>query len=579
MAFRYVTETVNKNGSKETSLKELDQSEILLGRGASSDILLTGRLVSLRHAQLVVGAESLTIQDLESLSGVRVNDQLITKVELHRGDVVKIGNYTFTVTRDDGVWGVLERRSDLAQEEDAEAVIDGQVKKLSFQSYIPSFTVLSVILSLVVVGFFFAAPLSGTNIRSWNSGPISNAHKMIENDCGQCHAEAFTRVRDAECMACHSMSDHAPSLPALVEKHPTLGFRCASCHMEHNGDAGIIATDVKLCADCHGGLDSLLPGTGTPEIPSWHAHPEFRVSVPQPVGAEQPFKKVSLDASDLSDPTKLKLNHQIHLEPDLAGRDGLVTMQCQDCHEPTDDLHEIKPINFERHCSDCHSLEYDERLPGQSVPHGSPDVVYNYLYAQYAQLFLRKEGVEEEQPSSRRRMPGRTEARLPDIEFSRASVNEQARNTEEALFTRTACHLCHFVTDMPDAGAGESRYAVESPAIPQKWMPDSTFNHGAHQEVSCESCHVDVRKSEKTTDLLLPGKENCYQCHAEAHVAGKVDSACVTCHSYHKPLVMEEDKKRTIERILMTRSGSFQASASRSSVGESRPQGSESRPQ
>ena len=113
------------------------------------------------------------------------------------------------------------------------------------------------------------------------------------------------------------------------------------------------------------------------------------------------------------------------------------------------------------------------------------------------------------------------------------------------------------MTEKPEAESGESKYLVNSPNIPSKWMPASTFDHGAHQEVACESCHTGVRESEVTTDVLLPGKENCYQCHAQEKTAGSVVSECVTCHSFHDPLIMDEDSKRGIEKILL----SFEAAA------------------
>jgi hypothetical protein len=179
-------------------------------------------------------------------------------------------------------------------------------------------------------------------------------------------------------------------------------------------------------------------------------------------------------------------------------------------------------------------------------------VVYNYLYAEYAKLFLEKEGVEEDQQSGRRRKPGEAVKRGVEITFTRQSVVEQARSTEEALFTRTSCHLCHMIDELPEASPGDSRFLIKKPQIPVKWMAASTFDHGAHQEVACESCHKGVRQSEQTADVLLPGKENCYQCHDQAGTPGMVRSDCVTCHSYHDPLIIDEDKKREIERILMS---------------------------
>lgn len=552
MSFRYVIETLNKNGSKETSVQEIDKNEILIGRGTSSDILLLGRLVSLNHALVTVGEGTLSIQDQESLSGVSVNDTLISKTALKPGDRVKIGTYVFIVFNEGG-WGFYEKRADTGEEQETEVIVRQQERKLRFQSYIPSLSVLSYLLLASVLAWYFLAPMTiQRNVRSWNSGPISNAHKMIENNCAQCHATGFVRVQDEQCLACHSMSEHAPSLSGVLEKHPNLEKRCAECHMEHNGDAGIIASSSKLCTDCHRSITNYVGTDGTPNVASFANHPEFRVTVPAEDGS---WKKVRLDDKSFKDATAIKLNHKIHLEPDIAGRDGLVTLTCASCHQFDRELRDMRPITYEAHCADCHSLEFDERLPGAAVPHGEPKVVYNYLYAEYAKLFLEKEGVEEEQANDRRRKPGQAVKRGVEITFTRQSVVEQVRKTEEEMFTRTACHLCHFIEELPEVSTGDSRFLVNKPKIPSKWMPESTFDHGAHQEVACESCHVGVSKSEKTTDVLLPGKENCYQCHDQAGSLGMVKSDCITCHSYHDTLILDEEKKREIENILMSLGG------------------------
>ena len=188
-------------------------------------------------------------------------------------------------------------------------------------------------------------------------------------------------------------------------------------------------------------------------------------------------------------------------------------------HQYSDDFRTIKPINFEAHCASCHPLEFDARLPGSAVPHGEPDVVFNYLFAEYAKLFLVKEGREEEDAGARRRRkPGKKVQRGVEIDFSRKSVEAESRSTEKELFTRTACHLCHLINEVEavsdDAEAQKaSKYAIIPPEIPERWMPRAIFDHGAHQEVACESCHVGVRESVETTDLLLPGIDNCRQCH------------------------------------------------------------------
>jgi hypothetical protein len=129
------------------------------------------------------------------------------------------------------------------------------------------------------------------------------------------------------------------------------------------------------------------------------------------------------------------------------------------------------------------------------------------------------------------------------------------------LFTKTACFLCHEVSkrDVSEDQLREeasSQYEILKPQIPEIWMPESIFSHGAHEEVSCESCHAGARTSEKTSDVLLPRVDSCRECHSslgDSHPRGghsTVKSDCIMCHSYHDSLLMSLDKKHSIEDIV-----------------------------
>ena len=129
--------------------------------------------------------------------------------------------------------------------------------------------------------------------------------------------------------------------------------------------------------------------------------------------------------------------------------------------------------------------------------------------------------------------------------------------TPLTLLGKPDCHLCHEISDTGESGASAaieklSRYRVLKPNVPEIWMPASIFDHGAHQEVACDSCHLGVHESTKTADVLLPGVNNCHQCHAGPGVKGAVASECVLCHSFHDPIVLEENRKREIEKILLS---------------------------
>lgn len=70
-----------------------------MGRGTGADIVLTGPLVSRRHAELVDTAHGLVVTDLGSRNGVFVNGHRITSaVVLEIGDSLAIGDNTFVLS-------------------------------------------------------------------------------------------------------------------------------------------------------------------------------------------------------------------------------------------------------------------------------------------------------------------------------------------------------------------------------------------------------------------------------------------------------------------------------------------------
>ena len=78
-----------------TELK-LSAGRALLGRGAGVDIVLTGPLVSRRHAELRVTEDGLLVTDLGSRNGVFVNGQQISEPTLlSTGDSLGLGDNTF----------------------------------------------------------------------------------------------------------------------------------------------------------------------------------------------------------------------------------------------------------------------------------------------------------------------------------------------------------------------------------------------------------------------------------------------------------------------------------------------------
>lgn len=550
MKFFYRVEKTNENGVAESAVQEFEKADIKIGRGASCDILLNSPLVSLAHAVLKLQDGKLVIEDLGSAGGVRVNNTVVKHGVLKAGDVLKLGNISMTVANEGEVWGLVEERRDGGEGEpqDEQALLQSQLKGLDLASHFPSFTLLSAFICLVIIVVYFFLPVFGGNLNSWSAGPISPQHKMIETNCQACHSVMFKAVQDKDCLACHQLTEHAESLAKVVKDHPEVNHSCGHCHMEHNGPHGLIARQSQQCTECHANLSNLKPDTKHPNIKSFDGdHPQFRVSLPGGAPDAAPLR-VSLDAADkLTDGSKIKYNHKVHL---VKGEDE-PSLECRDCHEFSEDKKTIKPISFDKHCRSCHNLEFDERLPGNEVPHGDADEVINYVFAEYAKIFLQ---LEKRDTETGRLKPGAAPGAGDEAktQFAREAVQEESRKTEEQLFMKTGCQLCHVTTELKDFKEGKSRYSIEPTGIPTRWMPASVFDHGAHQQISCVSCHTGVQQSTKTTDVLMPKIGLCRDCHAQEPQKGKVTSDCVECHSYHDSEEFDDEKRRGIKEILDT---------------------------
>ncbi len=546
--FRFIHEKSSGTGASERRVVDLQQREVIFGRGGASHVLLSSHKVGTEHAKFFWDGEKLLVADLASPTGVRVNGRLVSRAELHDGDTVLLGDVELTLRLDGSIAELTWLEAPQASIPDAERIASA-VGKLRVDSYLPSIRALSIVLVALGTVAWLAYPLGTSSKRQWSSGPISSQHKLIENDCVKCHAEPFKPVRDQECQACHSMSEHAQGYSTFVSQHAGLEMRCAQCHMEHNGDHALISRDQRFCTSCHAEMSKLKPGADIEDVSSFDQHPQFRIEVRDALGA---VTKVSLDdSSRAKDSSQIKLNHKLHLKQGLEGKDGPVTLECSACHQLDENFKQLKPIEFDKHCRDCHSLGFDERLPEAEVPHGDSEAVFPALFAAYSRVVLL--GEDQSLPNPARDMerdkPGDLDPEPAQIEGSGVSaVVENAREAERQLFTRTGCFLCHSYKEKPELlqTSTNSHYEVLKPGVPNVWFTAARFSHGAHEEFTCESCHEKTRESTQTSELLLPGKKMCQDCHASGRRQGYVSSDCVECHSYHDSLGFPHEKKQDI---------------------------------
>jgi hypothetical protein len=103
-----------------------------------------------------------------------------------------------------------------------------------------------------------------------------------------------------------------------------------------------------------------------------------------------------------------------------------------------------------------------------------------------------------------------------------AWASQQLTGAEKLMFK--TCETCHVMKSEPN------KLPVVAPTnIPTRWLPHSTFDHGAHRPVACAECHK-VTASKETTDVLLPSVKLCRECHRPKDGAR---AGCVECHLYH----------------------------------------------
>jgi hypothetical protein len=77
---------------------DLPEGEFMIGRSASCQLSLDDPMVSRNHARLRVTAEAVTLHDLGSRNGVRVNGDRVTgSRQLEHGDVMTVGSQKLTL--------------------------------------------------------------------------------------------------------------------------------------------------------------------------------------------------------------------------------------------------------------------------------------------------------------------------------------------------------------------------------------------------------------------------------------------------------------------------------------------------
>jgi hypothetical protein len=358
------------------------------------------------------------------------------------------------------------------------------------------------------------------------------------------HPRDFSRM-DRSCLACHkAQSFHQADVAQDTS--------CSVCHREHLGAGPMAAVAAQRCVDCHGDARQMLaareksrtlpasafarkapaglivhaavrPADGYTEAITSFAvdHPEFRVL-----------------RGNSPDTNPLRFNHRLHLTgsgiPLVSGR----PLDCAYCHQPDASNAFMARISFERSCRACHALDFDERNPGMTLPHGDAAFVRAYLrslpvqYADYASRSLGISGRREVDAFVQRQMKSLRERVLTGEDLERmvflgaaaGGAVPPAAGGSVARARFAGCALCHEV-----AWRENTVPVVTPPRTPDRWMTGAAFDHSRHASMACTDCHA-AAASTRTSDVILPNRQSCARCHSPQ---GGAAFSCMSCHIYH----------------------------------------------
>ena len=301
------------------------------------------------------------------------------------------------------------------------------------------------------------------------------------------------------------------------------------------GAAAIVTKNQDFCADCHNDLQQSNKKARILNTSNFGSdHPEFRPTIIADAGEDR-WTRMILDPKNWpKEHSNIKFNHKKHLDPkgirnpEKAARDIL---SCGSCHERESSGRDMQPVNMQKHCAECHRLQFDAIKPDRRVPHGSVELTIKTLEDFYGAFALAGGANSQELPESIRRRPGMAISepqRLAALKWAQQKTSEAA----DYVFGKSVCRTCHVISK--SAGGSGPQWAVQPVKITRLWMPKAHFDHKSHETTTCVSCH-NAPPSMDSSDVLLPQVATCQACHGGEKAAARVPSTCVMCHDFHLP--------------------------------------------
>ena len=445
--------------------------------------------------------------------------------------------------------------------------------------------------------------ISNESCKTCHQGPEHHS-SMIESEvktCAECHRDhqgrgfSLVKLADHECTSCHAQIDGHVKPNSTLNKGRRIGSVSAfgTDHPQFEPDTALVDKSKPL-------------EKGKAPVLSDKSHLKFNHGLHMMPG----LKKNPTDSGYTVD--------QIPVEAERARYQGAngkptdaVQLKCASCH--VFDAADLKasinpavspvllparnigryflPVTYEASCRACHVLSFDPMEKKLEAPHGlQPDQVVEFLKRNYAAkivsedpAILKKDfvptttipGKARDEASPKKRLDDSVKAALKFV-FNGAGTDPKTGDTPKSANNCAECHTVH-----NDANGLPA--SVEPTQVPQIWYTRAIFDHTAHKAVSCRECHSRsyavaedgktlIADSSKTSkDVLIPGRDNCVQCHAPSKTQGFFASPssvttggapfdCTECHRYHNgdnrlqgygALAEDAAKRLTIDQFLM----------------------------
>lgn len=554
---------VQKPHEAELHDTELNVTELSIGSAPNQSVQLLGHTIAPRHAIIKSTSDGAVIECARGRS-VAVDGEQRSSGALRDGSVIELGGHRLTLVRAPAGFDLaleVRRNANVAASE-----FEGAFRTDLDQTWL-SKRFAAWMLAAATLLIFGVVPLLVVLLRSddtqetashflpsdalWSSGPLTPAHQLAAGErCDVCHQNLFERVQDNACQSCHETThDH---IPAATLARTSLGptERCATCHREHKESTSfLVSRDDAGCTGCHANSGEQFPSLDIQPVTGFDAqrHPEFQAHLLKPVTQELDAKvEWAIEIAALAkarEQSNLKFSHAQHLDPAKVLRTSdSEALGCAECHRLSADGEHFERITMQTSCASCHELTFDPGAPDRQLPHGKPREVVQTLQDYFTRKFA--DPTPPKASFERRRIPGHDAQEETCNGPVLACAMRSAAREAETQFARRGCVSCH---DVVDTRAEElaDRYRVSPVRLTSDYFPGSHFSHRSHRvqgkltgDAACQSCH-EAKPSTSSADLLVPGLENCMQCHRERQSrfarasSTQIKLECVSCHAYH----------------------------------------------